>query len=125
MTARLHALIADTHLKDASIYIFRQREDAERAARECRMPNPEIVTFTCGDLWGGAVNGLLYLALSLEDTGLRVRASFRSMFGLNTFLSEHVGESNCFPAMGWVEPVLQNGRLYERIRLPHQQSLVA
>jgi len=61
------------------------------------------VAFTCMELLQDAVNGLIYLAVSLEDSGLRIQAAFRSMLGLRRYLDEHVGENPCVPATGWIQ----------------------
>ena len=45
------------------------------------------------------------------------------MSSLTSFLTEQPQGSALLPAMGWVEPVIHNGRLEERIRLPYQVEM--
>lgn len=98
MDSRFYALLTDAHGADAPILVFTAREAAERTLLERGLSSGEVVAFTCMELLQEAVNGLFYLAVSLEDTGIRIQAAFRSLLGLNTFLDEHIGETPCIPA---------------------------
>ncbi|MFT3885799.1 MAG: hypothetical protein QM724_10310 [Flavobacteriales bacterium] len=97
MLQSFYALLTDAHGTDAPIFVFTARDMAERVLQEQGFAYGEVVPFTCKDLLTGTVNGLIYLAVTLEDTGLRIQAAFRSMLGLRTFMEEHLGETPCVP----------------------------
>jgi hypothetical protein len=102
MFQKLYALLTDAHGTDAPILVFTAREAAERALQEQGYAHGEVVPFTCKELIAEAVSGLIYLAISLEDTGLRIQAAFRSMLGLRAYMEEHVGETACITATAQV-----------------------
>ena len=123
MLSKLYALLTDTYATDARIYVFRDRMKAEEALRSNQGNGASIVPFSADDLLSGAANGLVYLAMTMEDTGVRIHAAFRSMFGLRSYMLEHISESPCLPATGWLDPVIKDGRLLEEFHIGPQLAL--
>src|SRR5436190_8382060 len=98
MLAKLYALLTDTYATDAPIYVFRERGSAEEALMTTKTHSAAIIPFFSPDALAGAANGLIFLAMTMEDTGVRIHAAFRSMFRLRTYMLEHVSESTCVTA---------------------------
>lgn len=117
MIEKMYALLTDMYLADAPIYVFHDRHLAEQAMRTGAGEGAGIVSFISPELMTGAATGLVYLAMSMEDTGVRIHAAFRSMFGLRAFLLDQVTESPCVAGMGWLDPAVENGRVVERFQL--------
>ncbi len=84
MLAKFYALLTDAYAMDAPIYVFQERRIAEQAMKVKDTGSAMIISFTATDLLVGAAHGLVYLAMSLEDTGIRINAAFRTMFRLNS-----------------------------------------
>ena len=121
MIEKLYALLSDMYVADAPIYVFHDRSLAEEAMRNGMGDGAGIVAFRAPDLMAGAATGLVYLAMSMEDTGVRIHAAFRSMFGLRAYLMDQVTETPCIARMGWLDPHVENGRLVERFLLQPQE----
>lgn len=123
MLSKLYALLTDTYATDARIYVFRDRRMAEEALRSKEGQGAAIVPFIADDLLEGATTGLVYLAMTMEDTGARIHAAFRSMFGLRAYMLEHVSESPCLPVTGWLDPAIKDGRLVEEFHIGPQLAI--
>jgi hypothetical protein len=119
MLAKLYALLTDAYSMDAPIYVFHERRHAETVMRMKDTGSASIISFTATDLLSGATHGLIYLAMSLEDTGIRIHAAFRNMFSLRSYLLDHIEESACVQGVGWLDPVIKNGKVLELFDLGH------
>lgn len=111
-----HALLTDSYALDAPIYLFSNRLVAERALCTCGSGSPCIVNCSVEDLFTGAAQGCVFLALTLEDSGVRIHAAFRSMSELRSYMLDHVSESRCVSATGWLEPTFGAHELKEEFQ---------
>ena len=119
MLTKFYALLTDAYAMDAPIYVFHERGLAEEALSIHNGGSASIISFTAADLLTGAAHGLVYLAMSMEDTGIRIHAAFRNMFRLHSYMLDHVQESVCVQAIGWLEPVIKNGKVLETFDIGH------
>lgn len=110
MLTKLYALLTDTYALDAPIYVFHELSLAENAMRSKDTGSASIITFNVADALIGGAAGMVYLAISLEDSGIRIHAAFRNLIRLRSYMPEHVGESVCIQAVARLEPVISKER---------------
>ncbi|MCB9183499.1 MAG: hypothetical protein H6591_06235 [Flavobacteriales bacterium] len=113
--ATLHALLTDSYAMDAPIYLFTHHIGANRALESFHWGNPFIVNCPYHNR-GSKSPGFIFLALTMEDTGVRIHAAFYCIAQAHAFQADHVTESRCVIATGWLEPTIAALAATEKLR---------
>ena len=105
MLATFYALLTDEYVLDAPIYVFDNLLNAQEALAKVNSELATIIPFTATDELALTTSSLVYLATTLEDTGIRIHAAFRSILRLRSYVREFMGESMCLQAFAWLDPL--------------------
>ena len=105
MLATFYALLTDEYVLDAPIYVFENIVHAQEALAKVNSELATIIPFTATDELALTTSSLVYLATTLEDTGIRIHGAFRNMIRLRSYVREFMGESICIRSFAWLDPL--------------------
>ncbi len=100
------ALLLDPFATDQRITIFQDHREAELALDSTAEADAELQRFQAdGGLLRKVKNGgPIYLAITVEDNGLRIRGAYNDLPPLIDHLCAHAAEAACKVVQAWGAP---------------------